>query len=367
MKRLYQLARPAIFRLDPERAHGLSLAALKRGLVPRVNVPVDDRLRVKVAGIAFPNPLGLAAGYDKNAEVPDAALRLGFGFAEVGTLTPQPQEGNPKPRIFRLEKQHAVINRLGFNNEGHADAAERLEARARKLGIIGVNVGANKDSDDRVADYVEGVNRFEALASYLTINISSPNTPGLRAFQSGSELDRLLVAVIAARDGYAALSATARKPLFVKVAPDLAPGQVEEIAAAVIKRKVDGLIVSNTTLSRPDLGADPHLHEAGGLSGRPLMALSTYVLAQFRKALGADFPLIGVGGVDSAATAVRKIEAGADLVQLYTGLVYGGPELPARILTGMLRHLERTGTSHIADIRDTRVDEILASPPPGAG
>lgn len=367
MKRLYGLARPVLFRLEPERAHALSIAALKRGLVPRVNVPVDDRLRLTVAGIAFPNPLGLAAGYDKNAEVPDAALRLGFGFAEVGTLTPQPQEGNQQPRVFRLEKAHAIINRLGFNNEGHADAAERLALRMRKPGILGINVGANKDSADRVADYVEGVNRFEALASYLTINISSPNTPGLRAFQSGSELDRLLHAVVAARDGYAALSATARKPLFVKVAPDLGPRQVEEIGEAVMKRGIDGLIVSNTTLARPDLGNDPRQHEAGGLSGRPLMAPSTYVLARFRKALGPDFPLIGVGGVDSAATALHKIEAGADLVQLYTGLVYGGPELPTRILAGMLRHLERTSTRHIADLRDTRLDEVLASPPPGMG
>jgi dihydroorotate dehydrogenase len=367
MKRLYRLARPMLFRLEPEKAHALSINALKRGLVPKVNVPVDDRLRLRVAGIAFPNPLGLAAGYDKNAEVPDAALRLGFGFAEVGTLTPQPQEGNPQPRVFRLEKAHAIINRLGFNNEGHVDAAERLEARLRKPGIIGVNVGANKDSPDRVADYVEGVNRFEALAHYLTINISSPNTPGLRAFQGGSDLDRLLHAVVAARDGYAALSATGRKPLFVKVAPDLGPGQVEEIAEAVMKRGVDGLIVSNTTLSRAGVEAEPHRHEAGGLSGRPLMAPSTYVLARFRKVLGPDFPLIGVGGVDSAATAVHKIEAGADLVQLYTGLIFGGPELPNRILAGMLRHLDRTGTRHIADLRDTRLDEVLASPPPGMG
>ncbi|HDZ74100.1 MAG TPA: quinone-dependent dihydroorotate dehydrogenase [Aurantimonas coralicida] len=364
MKRLYRLARPALFRLDPERAHALSIAALKRGLMPRVNTPVDNRLRTIVAGIAFPNPLGLAAGYDKNAEVPDAALRLGFGFVEVGTVTPQPQEGNPKPRIFRLQKAHAVINRLGFNNDGHAEAFERLEARIRKAGIVGVNIGANKDSKDRVADYVEGVNRFEAVASYLAVNISSPNTPGLRAFQTGSDLDRLLKAVVAARDGYAALSGGPAKPLFLKLAPDLASDQIDEIVTAVRKRRIDGLIVSNTTLSRAGVIGQPHALEAGGLSGRPLMDRSTYVLAQFRQALGPNFPLIGVGGVENARTALRKIEAGANLVQLYTGLVYGGPELPTRILKEMVRYLDRAGLDHISQLRSSRTDEILAEPPP---
>ncbi|MCQ0987842.1 quinone-dependent dihydroorotate dehydrogenase [Jiella marina] len=364
MSLIYRLGRPALFRFEPERAHALSIGALKRGLVRNMDIPVDGRLHVNVAGIAFPNPLGLAAGYDKNAEVPDEALRLGFGFVEVGTLTPRPQEGNPRPRLFRLPKEKAVINRMGFNNEGHADAAERLAARVRKPGIVGVNIGANKDSADRVADYVEGVNVFESFASYLTINISSPNTPGLRAFQSGSELDRLLKAVIAARNGYAAMMGTPRKPVFVKVAPDLTEDQIEEIAEAAAKRKVDGLIVSNTTISRDGIESHPLAKEAGGLSGRPLMRRSTWVLARFRRAVGPDFPLIGVGGVEDARTAIIKIEAGADLVQLYSGLVFDGPHLPVRILKGMLRVLDIGDIDRISDLRDSRVDDILAGPKP---
>ncbi|MBP0616340.1 quinone-dependent dihydroorotate dehydrogenase [Jiella mangrovi] len=364
MSVLYRLARPALFRLEAERAHELSLTALKRGLVRDLDIPVDGRLHVEVAGIRFPNPLGLAAGYDKNAEVPDEALRLGFGFAEVGTLTPKPQEGNPRPRIFRLPKARGVINRLGFNNDGHADASERLAARTGKPGIVGVNIGANKDSQDRIADYVEGVNVFEGFASYLTINISSPNTPGLRALQGGDDLDRLLKAVVAARNGYAAMMASPRKPIFVKVAPDLDEDQIEEIADAARHRAVDGLIVGNTTLARDGVENHPLAAEAGGLSGRPLMRRSTWVLARFRRAVGPDFPLIGVGGVEDARTAVMKIEAGADLIQLYTGLVYGGPHLPARILKGMLRLLDMGDIADIASLRDRRVDDLLAGPPP---
>ncbi|MCB8839518.1 quinone-dependent dihydroorotate dehydrogenase [Aurantimonas sp. VKM B-3413] len=366
MSKWYRLARPVLFRFDAERVHGLSIDALRRGLVPRIDIPVDDRLRTRVAGISFPNPVGLAAGYDKNAEVPDAALRLGFGFVEVGTLTPRPQEGNPKPRIFRLEKSRAVINRLGFNNEGHAEAVERMAARARKAGIVGVNIGANKDSEDRIADYVEGVNAFESFASYLTINISSPNTPGLRSLQSGDDLDRLLKSVVAARNGFAALMASQRKPVFVKVAPDLSEDQIWEIAEAAKKRAVDGLIVSNTTLSRAEVPGEPLAEEAGGLSGAPLLDRSTYVLAKFRRAVGPDFPLIGVGGIDEAKGAIRKIEAGADLVQLYTGLVYRGPKLPSRILLGMLRYMERHGIDHVSQLRDRRLEEELEAPPPAA-
>ncbi|MEF2552054.1 quinone-dependent dihydroorotate dehydrogenase [Aurantimonas sp. A2-1-M11] len=364
MKHLYRLARPAIFRLDPERSHGLSIAALKSGLVPRTDVPVDNRLRCQVAGLGFPNPLGLGAGYDKNAEVPDAALRLGFGFAEVGTITPQPQEGSPRPRVFRITQAEAIINRLGFNNQGHAEAFERLAARTRKPGIVGVNVGANKDAIDRVADYVEGINVFAPVASYLTINVSSPNTPGLRALQGGSELDRLLRSAVAARDGYAALSGMAKTPLFLKVAPDLSNAQIDEIAGEVTRRGVDGMIVSNTTLSRVGVTGLPDATEAGGLSGPPLADRATYVLARFRRALGPDIPLIGVGGIDSTAQAIRRIEAGADLLQLYTALVYHGPDLPSRILAGMLRYLDRSGIDHLRDLRDRGIDEILASPPP---
>lgn len=364
MSLLYRLARPALFRLDPERAHNLSIAALKRGLVRDLDIPVDGRLHVEVAGIRFPNPIGLAAGYDKNAEVPDEVLRLGFGFVEVGTLTPRQQDGNPQPRLFRLAEARAVINRFGFNNDGHADAAERLAARAGRMGIVGVNIGANKDSADRIADYVEGVNVFEGFAHYLAINISSPNTPGLRGLQSGDELGKLLKAVVAARNGYAAVTATNRKPIFVKVAPDLTEDQIEEIADAAKDRGIDGLIVANTTLARSGVEKHKFAGEAGGLSGRPLMRRSTWVLARFRRAVGPDFPLIGVGGVEDARTAIMKIEAGADLVQLYTGLVYGGPHLPARILKGMLRVLDIADVDSITELRDRRVDDLLAGPPP---
>ncbi|MBC8130694.1 MAG: quinone-dependent dihydroorotate dehydrogenase [Rhizobiaceae bacterium] len=364
MKSLYGLARPLLFKLDAERAHRLSIDALKRGILPRVDVPVDRRLSTIVAGISFPNPLGLAAGYDKNAEVPDAVLRLGFGFAEVGTVTPVAQEGNPEPRVFRLPEAGALVNRLGFNNEGHAEAFGRLERRRKKPGIVGVNIGANKDATDRIKDYVDGISLFEPVASYLTVNISSPNTPGLRKLQTGEDLDRLLAAVIAARNGFAAMTATGRKPVFLKVAPDLANEDIAEIARAVAAHGIDGLIVSNTTLARDGVGpATPHRNEAGGLSGRPLFRRSTFVLAAFRRALGEATPLIGAGGVDSAEAAIAKIEAGADLVQLYTGLVYAGPRLPTQILSGMSDYMDLNGIAHIADIRDRATDSVLAAGP----
>ncbi|RFC64420.1 quinone-dependent dihydroorotate dehydrogenase [Fulvimarina endophytica] len=361
MSALYRLLRSALFRMDAERAHDLSIAALKRGLVRGGKVPVNDRLRVSAAGLSFPNPLGLAAGYDKNGEAPDALLRLGFGFVEVGTLTPRPQDGNPKPRLFRLPEHEAVINRFGFNNCGHADALERLTARRRRPGMVGVNVGANKDAEDRVADYVEGIANFAPLATYLTINVSSPNTPGLRDLQASKELDRLLEHVIAARNGEAAVSATKRVPVFLKVAPDLTQTQIAEIAEVAQKRKVDGLIVSNTTLSREGVEMAAKAGETGGLSGRPLKARSTAVLANFRKALGPQMALIGVGGVSDAASLVEKIEAGADLVQLYTAFVYGGPALPARILQGLLDHLERGEIANLRALRDRRTEELAES------
>ncbi len=361
---LYDFARPLIFQLDAERAHGLAIEALKRGLVPRRDIPLDARLRTELVGLTFGNPLGLAAGFDKNAEVPDAMLRLGFGFVEIGTVTPLPQEGNAKPRIFRIPEARAVINRLGFNNEGHAEVAERMEKRARKAGIVGVNIGANKDSTDRIGDYVTGIHRFAELARYLTINISSPNTPGLRNLQKGSDLDDLLTHAVAARDGAAALTATDRKPLFLKVAPDLSLEEVEAISETAKRRKVDGLIVSNTTLSRHGVEGSRHENETGGLSGRPLFNRSTYVLAAFRRALGPDFPLIGVGGVENGRTALAKIEAGADLVQLYSAMVYGGPDLPIRILNDMIRFLDETGLDTIRQLRDTKMEEILSRDPP---
>ena len=347
MSPLHKLATPLLFALDPETAHGASIAVLRCGLPLASRPPVDPRLAVTVAGLRFPNPLGMAAGYDKNGEVPDALLRLGFGFAEVGTVTPLPQPGNPKPRIFRLVRDGAVINRLGFNNEGHAALGQRLAAR-RSCGIVGVNIGANKDSEDRIADYEAGVRAFAGASSYLTVNISSPNTPGLRALQSREALAELLERVQAARAGTGAAT-----PVFLKIAPDLVDADLDDIAAELIARKLDGLIVSNTTLSRTGLCDSATAKEAGGLSGRPLFRRSTVVLARMRQRLGPDFPLVGVGGVDSAETALEKIRAGADLVQIYTGMIYAGPGLPGRILRGLSRLAADQGLASICDLRDS--------------
>ena len=350
-----RLGRRALFALDPETAHGLSIRALKSGLLPCPPVPADARLRTTVAGIDFPNPLGMAAGYDKNAEVPDALLSLGFGFCEVGTVTPLPQAGNPKPRIFRLTQDRAVINRLGFNNQGHEAAEARLAARAGRPGVVGVNIGANKDSADRIADYEAGVARFAPLASYLTINISSPNTPGLRGMQARDSLAELLARVTAARAGAAV-------PIFLKIAPDLDDAELADIAAEVSDKAIDGVIVSNTTLSRSGLAAGAAGKETGGLSGRPLFERSTIVLARMRRLLGPDTPLVGVGGVDSAETALEKIRAGADLVQLYTGMIYGGPMLPARIVRQMARIAGQEGWRSVRELRDSRLDHWADRP-----
>jgi dihydroorotate dehydrogenase len=351
-----RLGRDLLFSFEPERAHRLSIAALRCGLPVGARTAADARLQLSVCGLAFPNPLGMAAGYDKNAEVPDALLGLGFGFAEVGTITPRPQEGNPRPRIFRLVEDGAVINRLGFNNEGHAAAERRLAARGRAGGIVGVNIGANKDSADRIADYEAGVRRFAPLASYLTINISSPNTPGLRNMQGRAQLAELLACVTAARS-----EAAAQPPLFLKIAPDLNEADLEDIAAEVSEKEIDGVIVSNTTIARPQLRSR-FAAESGGLSGRPLLERSTVALARMRRLLGPERAIIGVGGVDSAEAALEKIRAGADLVQLYTGLIYGGPQLPARIVAGMSRALDREGVSSIRALRDTRLAEWATRP-----
>lgn len=352
------IARQVLFAFDPETAHGLSIRALACGVPVALPPPPDARLKTTVAGLDFPNPLGMAAGYDKNAEIPDALLRLGFGFAEVGTITPLPQGGNPKPRVFRLEADHAVINRLGFNNEGHEAAEKRLKARAGRPGIVGVNIGANKDSADRFADYELGVKRFAALASYLTVNISSPNTPGLRSMQARESLAELLSRVVAAR----VVSANPAVPVFLKIAPDLAEEELDDIAAEVLEKRIEGIIVSNTTLSRARLTSRTHVGETGGLSGKPLFARSTAVLARMRKRLGSDFAIVAVGGVDSAETALEKIRAGADMVQLYTGMIYAGASLPARIVRGMSRALDREKIATIAELRDTRLDYWLVQP-----
>jgi dihydroorotate dehydrogenase len=348
------IGRRALFCLDPETAHGVSIKTLKSGVPVAVSPRYDERLKTTVAGLTFDNPLGMAAGYDKNAEVPDALITLGFGFAEVGTVTPLPQQGNPKPRIFRLTEDRAVINRLGFNNEGHDAAERRLAARAWRAGVVGVNIGANKESADRIRDYELGVARFAPLAAYLTINISSPNTPGLRDMQARESLAELLARVAAARD--AAIAAAGRKvPLFLKIAPDLHEADLEDIAAEVLDKGVESVIVSNTTISRPDLKSSANATETGGLSGRPLFERSTIALARMRRLIGPSVALIGVGGVDSTETALEKIRAGADLVQLYTGMIYAGPTLPGRIVKDFSRFLDKEGLRSLAEIRDSRV------------
>ena len=345
-----RIGRRALFALDPETAHRLSIAALKSGLVPHSAPAPDPRLRISAAGLDFANPLGMAAGYDKNAEVPAALLALGFGFVEVGTVTPRPQPGNPRPRIFRLPQERAVINRLGFNNEGHARALERLHAVERGDGRIGVNIGANKDSDDRIGDYAAGVAAFAGVADYLAVNISSPNTPGLRDLQEGENLPMLLARVTAARTD--AASNGRGPPLFLKIAPDLDDAALERVVAACLEHGIDGAIVSNTTLSREGVTGAAR-EEAGGLSGTPLFARSTRLLARFRRLAGPGFALIGTGGVASAEDAAEKIRAGADLVQLYTGMIYAGPALPGRILRGLSEIAARDGLASIAAIRDS--------------
>jgi dihydroorotate dehydrogenase len=351
---LEALARRALFLTDPETAHGLSIAALRSGLVPARAAPADPRLRQTVAGLNLANPVGMAAGYDKNAEVPEALLRLGFGFTEIGTVTPRPQAGNERPRIFRLVKDGAVINRLGFNNDGHAAALERLKACRSDL-PIGVNIGANKDSSDRINDYVLGIRCFAPVARYFTANISSPNTPGLRDLQGRDSLAALLRAVLEARD----IEVRRLKrplPVFLKIAPDLSEEGMDDIAAEALAHPLDGLIVSNTTLSRAGLSDMRQAGEAGGLSGKPLFEPSTIVLGKMRKRVGAHLPIIGVGGVGSAETAAEKIRAGADLVQLYSCMVYEGPALPGRILRGLSELCDRDGLTSIRDIRDSRTD-----------
>lgn len=337
----YRLIRPLVFRFDAERAHGLTIAALK--MLPETGLrETSPRLRTSVAGLDFPSPVGLAAGFDKNAEVPDAMLRQGFGFVEVGTLTPRPQQGNPTPRLFRLAEDRAVINRMGFNNGGQAAAAQRLTRRLGRPGIVGVNIGANKDSDDRIADYTQGARAMAGLASYLTVNISSPNTPGLRALQSREALDELLDGVMTSRGA-------GGPPVFLKVAPDLEPADVDDIAGVAMARKIDALIVSNTTIDRPRELRSPLAGESGGLSGAPLKGRALEMLRQFRRATGGALPLIGVGGIGSAEDAYERIRAGASLVQLYTALVYEGPGLVRRINQGLARLLERDGFATLAD------------------
>ena len=322
--------RSALFALDPETAHRATIAALR--LWGSVGAPFagssisDASLRVRLAGIDFPNPVGLAAGLDKNAEAVAGLFGLGFGAVEVGTMTPRPQPGNPKPRLFRLAEDEAVINRMGFNNEGLDAALARVAKLKRRAGALGINVGANKDSADRVADYAEGVRKAAPHADYITINVSSPNTPGLRDLQSRPALDELLAACDAARDA---------TPLFLKIAPDLDRAGIEGAIRAAIDNRVDALIVSNSPISRPEGLRSRFAGEAGGLSGAPLRDLARAKLTEAREASGGELPLISAGGIDSADEAKRRLDAGAVLVQVYSALVYKGPGLIRDILSGM--------------------------------
>lgn len=347
MSFLLDLALPFSRLFEAEDAHRLAIRALS--LMPRqVPQPSDRRLAVSAFGLNFPNPVGMAAGFDKNAEVVDAILGLGFGFTEAGTLTPKPQAGNPRPRVFRLLEDHAVINRLGFNNNGFDAARARLERRPRK-GIVGINVGANKDSADRIADYAAGVETLAPYASYLTINISSPNTPGLRDLQAAETLDELIKRVLDARER-AAQKSGGRKPLLLKIAPDLSLAELDDVVEIAKKRAIDGMIVSNTTIARPATLRAHHAKEQGGLSGKPLFEPSTKMLAETYLRTERAFPIIGVGGIDSAETAWRKIRAGATLVQLYTGMVYQGFGIARAINGGLLRLLDRSKNDTIEEV-----------------
>lgn len=342
MRLAASLGAKAMQLLDPEDAHRATVKMMSSPFAPHFSTRSDPMLATTLAGMEFKNPLGLAAGFDKNAEVPNAMLRLGFGFVEVGAVTPRPQAGNDRPRVFRLREDEAVINRYGFNNEGLEKIARRL-ARRRRIGVVGVNLGANKDSQDRIEDFVTGVTRLEGLADFYTVNISSPNTPGLRALQDKAALAELLSRVIAARDAL-----TIKAPVFLKVAPDLADADKADIASAVIEQKVDALIVSNTTIARPHWLKSAQASEAGGLSGRPLFIPSTELLAEFYETLKGRTPLIGVGGVSSLDDAYEKIKAGASLVQLYSALIYKGPGLIPAIIEGLPKKLKADGFSSVA-------------------
>lgn len=340
---IYALLRPALFALDPETAHGLALGAMKvlpAGPPPRIGGPLES----SVAGLTFPNPLGMAAGFDKDGEVPDALLGLGFGFAEVGSITPLPQAGNPRPRLFRLAEDRAVINRMGLNNGGGEAAAARLRKRVsgrNGRAIVGINIGANKDSPDRIADYAAMARLMAPLAGYLAVNVSSPNTPGLRALQDEGALVGLLDAVLEARGENG-------PPVFLKVAPDLELADIDAIARIALDKRLGALIVSNTTLARPPLRSR-HAGEEGGLSGAPLRDLAQQRLRDFRKATGGRIALVGVGGIATAEDAWERIRAGASLIQLYSAMIYEGPGIARRIVQGLERLMQRDGFASIAE------------------
>ncbi len=355
-------ATQALRLLEPERAHRLAIKAARHRRFRTPAIAADPRLAVKALGLDFPNPIGLAAGLDKDGKVPDAMLGMGFGFVEIGTLTPLPQDGNPPPRLFRLTADRALINRLGFNNEGAEAALDRLDRRMGRPGIVGVNIGANRDSEDRLFDYYAGVRLFAPVASYLTVNVSSPNTPGLRDLQSGAALTALLDRIDEARAA-AAEECGRRTPLLLKIAPDLDDRELAALIETAIGHGVDGLIVANTTVKRPPLKAKRHAQELGGLSGRPLFEATTAMLARTRQLAGPDLVLVGAGGVDGAAAAWSKIAAGADLVQLYTALVYEGPSLPKRIAADLVKRLEERNIKSLRDVRGIETERWAAAWP----
>ena len=356
---------PLLRWFDPEDAHRMAIQGLKL-LPPGRPRPDDAKLAVRAFGLNFPNPIGMAAGFDKSAEAPDALLRLGFGFVEIGTVTPKPQSGNPRPRLFRLERDEAVINRMGFNNNGAEAVLRRLASRANHGGIVGVNVGANKDSVDRVADYVRLIETFAPVASYFTVNVSSPNTPGLRNLQQAAALDDLLAKVIDARERVRQNAGDS--PVLLKIAPDLSLNELDDVVHIARSRRVDGMIVANTTIGRPStLREQSRAREQGGLSGRPLFRLSTRMVAEtYVRAEGA-FPLIGVGGIDSGGAALTKIRAGASLIQLYSSLIYKGLGLVDAIKNDLSSTLLRTGRDSLSEIVGADAATITAEDWPTDG
>jgi dihydroorotate dehydrogenase len=357
-----RLSRPFLHALDPEDAHRLAIRMLKLAPLPPA-ASDDERLNSRVLGLNFKNPIGIAAGFDKNAEVPDALLRLGFGFVEVGTVTPLPQAGNPRPRLFRLDADSGVINRLGFNSQGADAVLARLAARANAGGLVGVNIGANKDAPDRVADYVRLIERFAPVASYVTINISSPNTPGLRNLQQAAVLDDLLARVVDARERVTRNAGPT--PVLLKIAPDLSLADLDDVVGIARARRVDGMIVGNTTLARPaSLREAAIAKEAGGLSGRPLLRLANRMLAETYVRVEDAFPLVGAGGIDSGASALIKIRAGASLIQLYSGLVFRGLALIGEIKTALVAALETERQNGLKEFIGADAAAMTAEPWP---
>ena len=355
---LLGVAQSGLLFLDPERAHEITLRALERGVYARAE-PNDPLLGQTVFGLDFPNPIGMAAGFDKDARVPAALLALGFGFTEIGTVTPMPQPGNPRPRVFRLIRERGVINRLGFNGGGHRAALARLATRP--AGIVGVNIGANKESADPIEDYVLGLRTFIEFADYFTVNISSPNTPGLRDLQAPDRLGALLARVMAERDALAA-SGHRRRPVLVKLAPDLHDEDLSGIAETLLAHGVDGAILTNTTIARDGVAHSAWRAEAGGLSGRPLFRRSTRLLARLYQLTGERLPLIGVGGIDCGESALAKIRAGASLIQLYTGLIYEGPGLIKQIKRGLINHMRESGVASLSTLRGEHAEMWAAMP-----